>query len=461
MAAQSNRRAALVEVRSIDQIPLSERHGRVRDQFTLWFGLNANIFVVVLGGVTVFLGLNLLWAAIAIVVGTFVGLLLVGFHAIQGPKLGVPQMIQSRGQFGFYGAVLIFTASIVLDVGFLAAQLVIQADAMNLLVSGVSVPAWIAILVVPVVILTVFGYDWIHRFQKVMTPILAVTFVVVLIQAISHGAPTGAAATATAPSFAAFMAATGLFVVTVVSWAPYVSDYSRYLPPTVDLRRTFAAVTSGIGVPTVVCAFLGAYLTSLLPDASSTVAAIGQISGRWVLPVMAVSLIGSDVVNSYTGMLAVAGIASCFRTIRRSLAVRVVGSLLIIATATACALLGYRQFVGDLSNFLGVLLYVLIPWSAINLTDYYFVQHGDYDVPSFFTPVGRYGGFRWPGLAAYILAVAAQLPFIAQTFYTGPLVGSLGGVDVSWIVGGIAGVAFYLLALRLTCLQGGSRGHGR
>ena len=100
-------------------------------------------------------------------------------------------MIQSRGQFGFYGAVLVFAASIVLDFGFLAAQLVIQADAMNLLVSSVSIPAWIAILTVPVVILTIYGYDWIHRWQRWMTVILGVTFVVVFIQALGHGALTG------------------------------------------------------------------------------------------------------------------------------------------------------------------------------------------------------------------------------------------------------------------------------
>ena len=41
---------AQIEVRSIDQVPPGERHGRIRDQFTLWFGLNANIFPVVLGG---------------------------------------------------------------------------------------------------------------------------------------------------------------------------------------------------------------------------------------------------------------------------------------------------------------------------------------------------------------------------------------------------------------------------
>src|SRR3984885_8746008 len=137
-------RLAQVEVRSIDYVPSAERHGAVRDQFTLWFALNANIFPVVIGGVLIAMGLDFTWACVAIASGVVVGLLLVGFHAIQGPRLGVPQMIQSRGQFGFYGAVLVFAASIVLDFGFLAAQLVIQADAMTLLVGSVTIPAWIA-----------------------------------------------------------------------------------------------------------------------------------------------------------------------------------------------------------------------------------------------------------------------------------------------------------------------------
>jgi nucleobase:cation symporter-1, NCS1 family len=440
---------AQIENRSIDHIPAQERHGRIRDQFTLWFGLNANIFPVVLGGVVVFTGLDFLWACIAIVLGVVIGLVLVGFHAIQGPRLGVPQMIQSRGQFGFYGAVLVFVASIVLDFGFLAAQLVIQADAMNLLVSSISIPVWIAILTVPVVVLTIYGYDWIHLFQRWMTVILGVTFVIVFIQAILRGGLTGAVAGTRAPSFALFMGATGLFVIAMVSWAPYVSDYSRYLPETISKTKTFWAVVLGCAVPQIFCAILGAYITGLLPHASSTVAAVGDIAGRWALPVMAVSLIGSDVANAYTGMLAVASIVSCVKTVQRSVWVRVIGSLLVIAAGTGCALLGYKEFVNNLANFLNVLLYVFIPWSAINLTDYYLVKHGDYDVASFFTPHGRYGGFLWRGLIAYVLAIAVQVPFIDQAFYTGPLVKTLGGTDISWVVGGAAGVAFYLIALRI------------
>jgi NCS1 family nucleobase:cation symporter-1 len=446
---QRPRSLAQVEVRSIDRIPPEERHGRVRDQFTMWFALNGNIFPVVLGGVLVFMGLNFLWASITIVLGIVIGLVLVGFHAIQGPKLGVPQMIQSRGQFGFYGAVFIFAASIVLDFGFLAAQLVIQADAMNLLVTSISIPAWIGIAALPVVVLTIYGYDWIHRWQRWMTVILGITFVIVFAQALHRGSLTGPAASTHPPSFALFMAATGLFVIAMVSWAPYVSDYSRYLPENVSKTKTFWAVFLGCAIPQSFCAILGAYITGLLPHASSTVAAVGAIAGKWALPVMAVSLIGCNVANAYTGMLALASIASCVKDVRHSVWMRVIGSLLIIAIGTGSALLGYKHFVNNLSSFLDVLLYVFIPWSAINLTDYYLIKHGDYDVASFFTPKGRYGGYLWRGLIAYVLAVAIQVPFIDQAFYTGPLVGRLGGVDISWVVGGVAGVVFYMIALRV------------
>jgi NCS1 family nucleobase:cation symporter-1 len=446
-------RLAQIEVRSIDYVPAAERHGKVRDQFTLWFGMNANIFPVVLGGVLIFMGLDFAWACLAIIGGIAGGMLLVGFHAIQGPRLGVPQMIQSRGQFGFYGAVLVFAASIVLDFGFLAAQLVIQADAMNLLAGSVTVPEWIAILTVPVIVLTIYGYDWIHRWQRWMTALLGVTFVVIFIQALLRGAPPGALAAAHPPAFALFMGGTGIFVIAMVSWAPYVSDYSRYLPEKVSRPATFWAVFLGCAIPQAFCAILGAYLTVQLPHADSTVAAVRDVAGSWALPVMAVSLIGSDVANAYTGMLAVVSIVSCFREVRNSVRVRVLGSLLVIAAGTLSALLGYHQFVSNLSNFLNVLLFVFIPWSAVNLTDYYLVRHGDYDVASFFTPRGLYGGYLWRGLAAYLVAVAVQVPFIDQAFYVGPLVGPLGGVDISWVVGGVAGVVCYLAALRVPSLS--------
>jgi nucleobase:cation symporter-1, NCS1 family len=98
------------------------------------------VFNVVLGAVTVAIGLSFWRALIAIATGTLIGALLIALHATQGPHLGVPQSIQSRGQFGFYGAAFMFPAVLLLNVGFIAAELVIQAQAMTGVTAALSIP---------------------------------------------------------------------------------------------------------------------------------------------------------------------------------------------------------------------------------------------------------------------------------------------------------------------------------
>jgi len=115
---------------------------------------------------------------------------------------------------------------------------------------------------------------------------------------------------------------------------------------------------------------------------------------------------------------------------------------------TAC--LGYRSFVTNLTSFLDVMLIVLIPWSAVNLADYFLVRRGRYDVASFFTADGAYGRFAWRGLLAYAVGIAAEWPFVSQPDYTGPLVSALGGADISWLIGWFAASIAYLLLAALT-----------
>jgi len=92
----------------------------------------------------------------------------------------------------------------------------------------------------------------------------------------------------------------------------------------------------------------------------------------------------------------------------------------------------------------------LIPWSAVNLADYFLVRRGRYDVASFFTADGAYGRFAWRGLLAYTVGLAAEWPFASQPDYTGPLVGTLGGADISWLVGWFAAAIAYLLLVAFT-----------
>ena len=440
---------AEIEAHSIDIIPENERRGSVHQQFTLWFATNANVFNFVLGGFAILFGLNVFWALIALVVGTLLGMAFTALHAIQGPRLGVPQMIQSRGQFGFYGAIFIFLASILLDVGYLAAQQVVQAQSMQGLVTSVSIPWWIIIVTIPAVLLAIFGYHWIHRIQPVLTVLFAGALVAAVILTATSGDHLSKGMTGThLSSFPIFIAAVGLFFMNMLSWAVYVSDYSRYLPKDVSAPKVFWSVFTGNSLATILYAGLGIYITAISP-AASAVASIGAIAGKWILPILALSLLGSDALNAYTGMLAIESVRSTWMRVVASRAARVVGLIVVFAIATVLALTGYKTFLTSFENFIDVLLFFFVPWSVINLIDFYIVKKGRYDVKSFFTPKGVYGGWRWTAIIPYLIALAAQVPFLDQTLYTGPMVKVLGGADISWIVGWVVAGVAYLIATRV------------
>ena len=102
-------------------------------------------------------------------------------------------------------------------------------------------------------------------------------------------------------------------------------------------------------------------------------------------------------------------------------------------------------------TLLGFLLYFLIPWTAINLVDYYLVRKGSYELAGFGARDGVYGRWNKAGMIAFAIGCLAQLPFVVSVFYTGPLARFVDGGDISWLIGTlVAGAAYYLLAPRWT-----------
>ena len=432
-----------VENRHIDHIPAAARHGTPWEQLVFWFGGNVNVFNLFLGGVCVSIGLTFWWALAAITAGTLIGALLIALHATQGPRLGVPQSIQSRGQFGFYGAAFMFPAVLLLNIGFIAAELVIQAQSMTGVTASLSMVAWILILAVPSVVIGVFGYRWIHRVMQATAVVVGVSLVIMLAQGLQHALP-ASETTLARPSAGLFLAGVALLTIDMLSFGPFVSDYTRYLPAKTNGHRLFWAIYTGNILATIGSCAIGAYLTALLPSLG-TVAAVGKISGKWALIIMALSLVNANTFNAYTGSFQVISFASMWRRFKaESVAVRLIPFLGVMAVGIVVACFGYQHFVSNLSNFLDVILVLFIPWSAVNLADYFLVRHGSYDVASFFTAGGAYGRFAWRGLLAYAIGLAAEWPFVSQPDYTGPLVKPLGGADISWLVGWFVAAIVYL-----------------
>src|ERR1700723_2911880 len=96
----------LIEARSIDYVPVAERHGGLASQFSLWLAANLQITAIVTGALAVIFGGDVFWSLIALLAGQLIGGTVMALHAAQGPQLGLPQMISSRVQFGVYGAVI-------------------------------------------------------------------------------------------------------------------------------------------------------------------------------------------------------------------------------------------------------------------------------------------------------------------------------------------------------------------
>jgi NCS1 family nucleobase:cation symporter-1 len=90
-----------------------------------------------------------------------------------------------------------------------------------------------------------------------------------------------------------------------------------------------------------------------------------------------------------------------------------------------------------------------VPWTAINLTDFYLVRKGRYDIDALLARSGRYGAFNTGAVAIFVITILLEIPFVNSSLYVGPLVSHLGGADISWIVGLVfASVAYYLYATR-------------
>jgi NCS1 family nucleobase:cation symporter-1 len=450
-AVQNEQLRRYVETHHIDMIPAGARHGKPWQQAAFWAGANVNVFNVFLGGVVVSFGLTFWWAVIAIVAGTLAGALFIALHATQGPRLGVPQTIQSRGQFGFYGSAFLFPCVLLLNVGFIAAQLVIQAQSAQGVGGSLTIPEWVVILAVPATVIGIFGYRWIHRVMQVTIVITALSVIVMFIQALRFGSLPAKETSMHAPTLGLFIAGAALLVIDMLSWAPFVSDYTRYLPVDTNGKRLFWAIYSGNVIATILACSVGAYLAALLPalTAEGPIPAIAKISGKWALVVMVLSLINSDTLNGYTGAFQVLALGNMWRRFKSvSVMLRVVPFVAIMAVGAAIACIGYNNFVNNLSNFLQVLLAVFIPWSAVNLADYFLVRRGNYDVTAFFIPDGIYGRVAWRGLLAYAVGLAAEWPFISQVDYTGPLVQYLDGADISWIVGFfVSAIVFLVLVM--------------
>jgi nucleobase:cation symporter-1, NCS1 family len=442
-----------IEKRSIDYVPAAERHGKAWHLWPVWFTSGTQLATVATGVIGIALGANFLWAALAILSGCAAGTFFMAFHAAQGPQLGLPQMIQSRPQFGYVGALLVWIIALISYVGYNAFNEVLAGDTLHRLCNGEAYSGATAFTIVALAI-SVVGYDLIHAAQRWLSYLLiAVLTVFTLSACVRLHLPPGAWQPEPFPQVA-FLTQFFAAAAYQLSGAFYVSDYSRYLPRTVGISGPFWWTYSGAFTGSAWTMLIGAAAAAANPGAS--VAGALEAAGDTVHPGFGALLLGVSLVglltmtslNYYGASLTLLSVVDSLRPLRATRAKRIVGVLVIGVLAHSIAFAVAGDFVKGFSALLAILLCLFTPWTAINLVDFYLVRKTHYSIREIFNPHGLYGRWNWRGLSAYGIGFLAMLPFVNTELYEGPVARALHGADVSMPVGLCVSASLYLLSYR-------------
>ena len=450
-----------IEERSIDWVPDRERHGKLWHQTPLWFLGNFQYFSIPIGFVGPSFGLSLWWSIIGGALGILIGTVFMAFHASQGPALGLPQMIQSRAQFGYRGVVVALFATLFTYLAFNVADQVLMAQGLNG-TFGWNEDLVAVVTAVGAALLAIYGHDWVHR---VFRALLIVLFPLMTI--ITIGVVTGHAGSVANPNsygfnWTGFMAQLSAAAAYNITYAPYVSDYSRYLPRTTARGKIIASVFVGASTPAIWLIALGAWfairlgavdgLVGLQTAGNNVVGHLGSITAFF----SAAALAATMGMNAYGGMLTTLTGIDAFRKITPTRGARVITIIGLTVVWFVIAKSISTSAVGAVFTALTLMLYLLVPWTATNLIDFFFVRRGHYAITDLFRPSGGiYGIWSSRGLIAYGVGFASQIPFMVllnlftfKSYYTGFLAKDLNSVDISWIVGLVVTSITYLLLTR-------------
>jgi len=441
-----------IEVRHLDFVPEDAAHGKVWRQAPFWFLGNFQPFTVAIAFFGPVVGLNGLWTSVAGVTGILFGAMFMAAHAAQGPALGLPQMIQSRAQFGYRGVIVPLVATTLTFVGFNVVTVVIIKEGL-LGIFGWNVTGVAIVVSVAAALLAIYGHDMIHRIVLWLFWLSLPLWTLLTIGIMTdHAAGSGPAVGGfNAVGFFAMFSVAASYNIT---YAPCVSDYSRYLSRSTSRKSITTAVFLGaVGSPIWLIP-LGAWMATRLhvSDALSGIDVAGNATLAHAGTALALVAVGALVaamgISAYSGMLSILTIVDSFRPVPSGSRVRM---MTVLGLAVVWFALGavLTNATSVLNDWLLVMLYLLAPWTSVNLIDFYFVRHGKFATTDLFTPHGVYGRWGLRGIAAYVVGIAVEIPFMSiPNLYQSPGATWLKGVDISWIIGLLVAGSLYVVLSR-------------
>src|SRR5947199_7406730 len=261
-----------IETHGIERVsPKTRTHVRIFDNFTMWLSANLVISTLALGTIAIpFLKLGF-WDSVAvIIIFNALGVLPVAFFSTLGPKLGLRQMTISRFSFGWVGAIIMALFNVAACIGWSAVNVIVGGQLIVALSNGI-IPLWVGILAIAILttIVSIYGYRYVHRYERYAWIPMAIMFAIMAIVAAPHFSIVASSNTSTAAEIAALLSFGGAIYGFATGWSSYAADYNVNQPETTPSSRVFWLTFLGVFVPCVLLETLGVAFTTALTSVSS------------------------------------------------------------------------------------------------------------------------------------------------------------------------------------------------
>jgi len=440
-----------IETRGIERVPPTSRtHVRIFDNFTMWLSANLVISTVALGAIAIpVFGLGF-WQSIAvIIIFNVLGVLPVAFFSTLGPKLGLRQMTISRFSFGWYGAIIMAVFNIAACIGWSAVNVIVGGQLVEALSNG-AVPRWVGILIIALLttVVSIYGYKYVHRYERYAWIPLAVIFVILTFIAAPNISIVPAPEFGIA-SLASLVSFGGAIYGFATGWSSYAADYNVNQPEETSASRVFWLTFLGVTIPCILLEILGMALTTVAlykgkgggELLAAVVTPLGGF-GTLLLVLLALSVIANNIPNDYSLGLSMQVLGKAFQRVNRAVWT-LVGAVVYILIAIPAA----ANFNVTLENFLLLIAYWLGPWSIILVIEHFYIRHGKYNVEDWNTrsklPIGV------AAIISMVIGLIGVALGAAQVYYVGPLAFAIGGkfgIDIAFELGVVlAGISYLIL----------------
>src|SRR5258708_3658038 len=164
------------------------------------------------------------------------------------------------------------------------------------------VPFWVGVAIVLVLegLVSVYGYEFVHRLQAWGSAILIVLFLVLTVRIFQHHVVLPHNTVHGGVLIGAFVLMVTISLSAGISWATYASDYSRYMKPTSSKAGIFWLTLAGLTASYVWVETIGLGAASVLSN--QTAAGVRTLMGGGFLGVLALIAIvfGAITSNSIT-----------------------------------------------------------------------------------------------------------------------------------------------------------------